>query len=653
MYEQFAGYELITLLAESLTGRVFLAQSPGKSGLFAVKEMIVEQDSALSEEEQIQRFEREVRIHNHLDHPNIVKAHSGNVFEGRHYLVCDYQPGSDLAHILEAGRPPIPQVLEWGIQLCDALQYLYDRWQLVHRDIKPANIIISPSGQVKMTDFGLARVALHPEITQTKMMLGTLAYMSPEQLVDPATVDNRADIFAVGAVLFRALTGSQPFAAEDLPAMAKRLLYDKPDDLQDVNPLLPRSLADILVRCLAKDTDDRYPTARALAADLNGELKNPAIFLAQGRIHAERTEWKDAAHCFQKAALLDGDNAVAWFNLGDAMEMQEQHEPAFDCYHKVIQADPANVQAYRRLGREYRRRGDEISLGSALKMIERAWTLDPTDCDTCLDLVGVRLSLKRFDDALDLVVDVAQRFPDCARAHFEHGRLLYLSGRWEDALVAFRTTHRVEPRHYDALFNLAVLSFEMGLHDEAEEFFTRAINMDLSEVGPQHNLAMVYYVQRRYKEAEEWLKVVLERAQPMDSLALLGKVILAQKRYSDAIGPLQRALELGADWDVEVALAEALSGEFRYQEAARALEVAVELAPEGSRCPVLFLLARIESTAGNVAEAVQALKACLAESPDPDLAVEVNQLLQQLTPRLRVTTPIKSPTGFAKIFFPR
>ncbi len=655
MYEQFAGYELITQLAESLTGRVHLAQAPGTGQLYAIKEMILEHESALSEDEQKLRFERETRFHCALDHPNIVKAHKGGEIGGRYFLVLDYAQGTTLQQVLEAGLQPIPLVLNWGLQLCSALQYMYDTLGLVHRDIKPANIIVSPSGQVKITDFGLARVAMHPDITQTKMMLGTLVYMSPEQLLEPSMVDNRADIFAVGAVLFKALTGTLPFAAENLETMAQRLLYGTPDDPCALNPLLPRSLGDLLLRCLAKDSDERYPSARSLSQDLQRELKNAKIYLAQGQVHATRTEWKEAAHCFQQACALDGEDPLAWFHLGDALEMQGQPDPAFDCFLKVVNADPSAVQAYRRLGRAYRKRGDKASLDAAIKMLERAWTLEPEDRDTSLDLVSVRVAAGKDQDALELVSDLVRRYPECARSHLNAGRLLYKLGRWPEALSAFRMAHRVEPRQYQSLFNLASLTLEMGHYEEAEDLFLKAIALDTSQVESQHNLAMLYFETQRYREAEDLLRHALLRRESMASMALLGKVLLAQGRHGEAIDTLAQAIDQGGGWDIEVNLAEALSGAFRYQEAILVLRGAAGRVPPADRAPLFLQLARVLRTAGNVDDAIRALRESLASDPDPDVAEEAQMLLNALGGRAKIPASLRNPaergtSGVWKLF---
>ncbi len=642
MYEQFAGYELITLVADGVTGRVHLAQDPATGQLFAIKEMILERESALPDEEQRQRFEREVRIHCSLDHPNIVKAHSGGVWEGRHYLVLDYQPGTTLQAMMEAGRPSMVQVIEWGIQLCSALDYLYNERQLVHRDIKPANLIISPSGQVQMTDFGLARVALHPEITQTKMMLGTIVYMSPEQLLDPTMVDNRADIFAVGVVLFKALTGALPFAADDITGMAHRLLYDRPSDPREFNPLLPEGLAKVLLRCLAKDVDERYVSAGQLSFDLEQVLRDPAIHLAQGKLHAERARWQDAAHCFQQAAALDAVGAEAWFCLGDALERLEQVDPAFDCYLKAIHSDPANVSAYRRLGRAYARRGQPEA---ASRMIERAWTLAPEDLATCLDLVALRRELGRLMEAAEIASDTVLRHPESSRAHLELGRLLYGQGRTREALLEFEEAQRLDPMDYQVLFNLGALRFELGGLGEAEDLFLKAIAVDSSRPEAQHNLAVLWVGQGRHEEARDMLSALLSRRPSASGFSLLGEVLLALGRAPEAIAAFQQAEAIEPSWSGKARLAEGLVRCFRYQEALATLRAAVAEAPPGDRSQLHIMYAHVAATAGNPGEAAGALQACLAEKPSEELAALAEDLLGRLQSRLEPEARGKSGTG--------
>lgn len=647
MYEQFAGYELITLLADGLTGRVHLAQAPSTGQLFAIKEMLLENESALSEDEQTQRFEREVRIHCSLDHPNIVKAHCGGVWQDRHYLVLDYQPGTTLQAIMETGRPPISQVIEWGIQLCSALEYLYHERQLVHRDIKPANLIISPSGQVKMTDFGLARVALHPEITQTKMMLGTIVYMSPEQLLDPTLVDNRADIFAVGAVLFKALTGMSPFAADDITGMAHRLLYDKPTDPRDFNPLVPEGVAQVLLRCLAKDVDDRYLSASALSADLERQLHDPLLHLAQGHAHADKGEWKDAAHCYQQSAALDGSQSEAWFSLGDALERQGQADPAFDCYLKAVHSDPSRVSAYRRLGRAYARRGQ---LEAASKMLERAWTLDPRDLDTCLDLVDLRRQLGEAALAFELCSDIVRLHPQSVRAHLDLGRLHYQRGELDDAMSAFGTAHSLDPHEYQALFNLGALHLELGHAAEAEDLLLKAIAVDSSRPEAQHNLALLWLKESRHGEAEEMLRALLSRNASASGYLLLGEVLLGMRRASEASDAFERALSLSAGWPARAKLAEALACGFRYQEALTVLRQAIEEAPEDDRPALHLMYAHMAATAGLSTDAVESLNACLAADPAPELASSASAMLDRLGARPAPASRAKSPAGLKALF---
>ncbi|MGE5707828.1 MAG: serine/threonine protein kinase, partial [Bacteroidota bacterium] len=287
MAEQIGGYEVIAEITRGLSARVVLAQAPGSTELVAIKQLLIESDSGLSEEEQIARFRRESEIHLHLSHPHIVRAieASGEGEDGdkRLYLVQEYQHGTSWQKMLKSREYTLIEILELGVQLCDALHFMHEQG-IVHRDITPANLLISPAGQLKITDFGMARRAFAPGITQAKMMLGTLNYMSPEQLIDATAVDGRTDVFAAGVILYRSLVGQLPFAAENPSDMAHRLLYAEPPDPLELNPDLPPSLAQKLLKCLAKDPDFRYLSSESLRKDLHDELQNPGLYLAQGKI---------------------------------------------------------------------------------------------------------------------------------------------------------------------------------------------------------------------------------------------------------------------------------------------------------------------------------------------------------------------------------
>jgi serine/threonine protein kinase len=626
MTERIAGYDLISEIARSPSGRILLAQSPGSQQLLAIKEMLLEPDSGLSDEEQIARFKREADIHLQLNHANIVKAIEAGVDGDRHYLVMEYQPGHTWRDLMELERPPLPQILEWGLQLCHALQALHDIG-VVHRDVKPANCLVSPAGQLKITDFGMARRAFAPGITQSKMMLGTLNYMSPEQLLDATSVDGRADVFAVGVILFKALTGELPFPGASPTDVAHRLLYAEPTDPLTLNPRLPKSLAERLLKCLAKDPDYRYLSADSFARDLETELSNPELFIAQGQIHAERGEWKDANHCFQQAVSLDNSHAEAWFNLGESLQNLGQPDPASECFLKVVNLDSSHVRSFRSLGNSYRASGN---LQAAIKMFQRAWVLEPSDRETCLALGMTYREDGMNAEALEQLTILAEQNPDWGPARLELGRLLYAGDQVERARSEFAAARRLMPTDPDALFNLASASHELGLLADAEEAYEQLLCVMPEHAKAHHNLAYLWLTQDRLAEAEEHLAAAISHEPWAPSYLLLGSVLQRTGRLKEAIALYQKALELAPrNPDASIALAHALQLNYQPNAAIDVIQQATEV--ETPRAAELYYqLALAYRIKGEDVEAAGAIANCLASSPDPDLKAHAEALAAQL-----------------------
>jgi serine/threonine-protein kinase len=166
---------------------------------------------------------------------------------------------------IPAERLPLSQALDFAIQIADALDYAHRRG-VIHRDIKPANILITSEGKAKIADFGIAKLA-GTQLTQTGQLIGTPAFMSPEQF-SGAAVDSRSDIFSLGAMLYWMCTGEKPFAGDTLTAVSFKVVYSAAIPARQLNPALPATLDLVLARCLAKNPDERYATGRELVADL-------------------------------------------------------------------------------------------------------------------------------------------------------------------------------------------------------------------------------------------------------------------------------------------------------------------------------------------------------------------------------------------------
>ena len=269
-------YEILSPLGSGGMGEVYRARDTRLDRTVAVKILPAHLSSDPARK---QRFEREAKIISGLNHPNICTLHDVGSLDGLDYLVMECVEGDSLAQRLEKGPVPADQVLKIGAEIADALDKAH-RSGVVHRDLKPANIMLTKSG-AKLLDFGLAKptapqatlatlTTAFPQqspVTQEGTIVGTFQYMSPEQ-IEGKELDGRSDVFSLGTVLYEMLTGKRAFDGKSQLSVASAILEKEPAPISTVNPLTPISLDHAIRRCLAKDPDDRWQTARDLALEL-------------------------------------------------------------------------------------------------------------------------------------------------------------------------------------------------------------------------------------------------------------------------------------------------------------------------------------------------------------------------------------------------
>ena len=212
------------------------------------------------------RFLREARVVGQISHPSIITLHDLGVEESTltPYLVMELVEGQSLEKILAKGSVPFPTACNYAAHVAAALVVAHRRG-IIHGDVKPANILITPDNRVKLTDFGMARLASHD--SGDTSLLGTPAYWCPEQ-IHGRPQDARSDIFSLGVVLYEMLTGINPFAGDSLQSVCNRVLSSTPLPVTQSNPSLPSSLIDALAGCLAKDPQHRFASADLLAEQL-------------------------------------------------------------------------------------------------------------------------------------------------------------------------------------------------------------------------------------------------------------------------------------------------------------------------------------------------------------------------------------------------
>jgi eukaryotic-like serine/threonine-protein kinase len=271
--EKLGPYEILTLVGQGGMGEVYRARDLRLDRIVAIK---VLEASVADNPVRLERFEREARAIAGLNHPHICGLFDVGRQDGVDYLVMEFLEGETLDARLRRGPLPVDQALRYGKEIADALDHAHRRG-FVHRDLKPANIMFTGTG-AKLLDFGLAKlrtIESDPErapaqtasLTGDHTLLGTLQYMAPEQLEEKA-VDARADIFALGLVLYEMVTGLKAFTGTSHASLIAAILSSEPRPASSVQATTPPALDHVIKRCLAKDPDDRWQSARDVSREL-------------------------------------------------------------------------------------------------------------------------------------------------------------------------------------------------------------------------------------------------------------------------------------------------------------------------------------------------------------------------------------------------
>jgi hypothetical protein len=308
-------YRIEAFLGRGGMGRVYRVLEEATGRTLALKILL---RAVMDDEDSVERFRREIVLLAEIKHPAVPAVVDWGYCNGEYFFVCDFIEGQDLRSLTRA-RGPWPPIEAAGVvaQVAHALQAAHDKG-IVHRDIKPHNIMLRPDGRAFLLDFGIARAYGHgmETLTASGMLVGTPEYMSPEQ-VDSHTIDLRSDIYSLGVVLFELLIGRPPFGGETPLNIAMKHKLEPPPSPRVERQDVPFWLDRVVLRCLAKDPCERYPSAARLALELTRPRSEQAARrrqLASGDFVVE-----DEGHASEWALVLATPQEKSGWGIGMAL----------------------------------------------------------------------------------------------------------------------------------------------------------------------------------------------------------------------------------------------------------------------------------------------------------------------------------------------
>lgn len=461
-------YEVLDVIGRGGMGMVYKAIDPTIGRMVAIKKVT----SVFSDDpDLLKRFYREAQSTGKLQHPNIVTLHDLGDQDGVPYLVMEYLEGDSLEKVIKERRPyTLAEKLNIIIQVCEGLGYAHQR-QIIHRDVKPGNVVVLKDGGVKIVDFGIAQLG-NERFTRTGQVVGSLYYMSPEQIQD-ADIDARSDIYSAGVVLFEFLSFVLPFQGKDPTSTLAKILHDSPPALPDFLRPYPPELDAVVQRALAKDRNERYTSMEDFAFDLQSVQEKLSQDLIAGYLR------------IAEVCMGTKDWEKAREQLRQVLKFDKQHRRANELLREV-QTQIQRQQISEQVG-QLRSRADEALAArqwdQALTLLDQAVRLDGANSD----LIEFRNSVRR---SSALLADALRR------AELAHG-----DGDLETAKRAVEEALNVDPSDTTAKALNAILSKEL-----AERSKRKKIDEFVAEARKEISL-------RHYTSALD----LLQRAEKMDA----------------------------------------------------------------------------------------------------------------------------------------
>ena len=360
MKEQYGRYRIVGELGSGAMGVVYQAHDPQIDRMVALK--VLRQDRVTSEAF-VSRFLKEARAIGRLSDSHIVTIYDVGEDHGTVYIAMEFLKGEPFNDVIHSGRLDIPLSIDIARQVALTLDYAH-RQGIVHRDIKPSNIILTEGNQVKLTDFGIARIEDMAAGLQTQAgeILGTPVYMSPEQ-VKGEKVDGRSDLFSLGVILYEMVVGRRPFSGNNIAAIFNSITQDTPATPAEVDPFIPQVLSDIVMKSLAKEPSNRFQVGRLMAEALSGVLIEGAAAASGVKMESSATKAGRPFRVLLPFLLLLVMGIGGYFFLRDDISAGRSPAEEVTSNESLVQ----NIQATLKLSSEPQ--GAQIFIDDGLKGI--------------------------------------------------------------------------------------------------------------------------------------------------------------------------------------------------------------------------------------------------------------------------------------------
>jgi serine/threonine-protein kinase len=530
------------------------------------------------------RFRKEALMLSKLNHPNIATVHDFDTQDGTDFLVEELIEGLSLDAMLASGPLTEREIINLGSQLAEGLAAAHEHG-VIHRDLKPANIRVTPDARLKILDFGLAVIlrgevspnAVTESLSETKALAGTLPYMAPEQLLG-GKLDARADIWAVGCVLYEMATGRRPFLGSG-PALTDAILHQSPPAVSEVNPRLSPALDAVIQKCLDKDRQKRYLSGREIAVDLQRALSTPVLggarlqwrrwFLAllgvaaitailAGGIQLEpilRRSFsaRQPPRLTAQGQVVPHESYLAGLKQLERWDKPGNLDSAINLFAQAVKADPGFALGFSALAEaywaEYRLDHNSRWIDEAEAMCRRAAALNSQLPAVYVTLARIHNGKGQYNLALQEIQQALKLAPRDADALLGEAAVYASMGRDDLAESIYQKAAALRPQQWGGYYELGAFYYRHQRYSDAATAFERALAITPDNAMVHATLGGMMQLLRKDPEAEEHLKRSIELQPSYTAFTNLGALYYREKRWEESLAMTQKALEINpSDW---------------------------------------------------------------------------------------------------------